>query len=113
MKKSKREKLEAAGWKVGSAADFLGLSQEEEALINAKLMLTATLEDVQAHLAAWIAKLQPGEELLITQDGQLVARLIAEPKGVGKARRPGSAIGQLKIAEEDDAHLEDFREHMP
>ena len=34
MKNSKRQKLEAAGWKVGSTADFLGLSKEEESLIE-------------------------------------------------------------------------------
>jgi hypothetical protein len=39
MKNSKRQKLEAAGWKVGSTADFLGLSQEEELLIDMKLAL--------------------------------------------------------------------------
>ena len=37
MKNSKRQKLEAAGWKVGSTADFLGLSKEEESLIDMKL----------------------------------------------------------------------------
>ena len=34
MKQSKRRKLEAAGWQIGSAADFLGLSTEEESLID-------------------------------------------------------------------------------
>jgi hypothetical protein len=29
MDKTKRKKLEAKGWKFGSAADFLGLSAEE------------------------------------------------------------------------------------
>ena len=39
MKQSKRHKLEAAGWQVGSAANFLGLSKEEEAIIEMKLAL--------------------------------------------------------------------------
>jgi DNA-binding XRE family transcriptional regulator len=39
MKSSKRQKLEAAGWKVGSASDFLGLSREEESLIDMKIAL--------------------------------------------------------------------------
>jgi antitoxin (DNA-binding transcriptional repressor) of toxin-antitoxin stability system len=76
-------------------------------------MLITTLEEVQSHLGMWIAKLQPGEELLITQDDHPVARLIAEPKGMHKARQPGSAIGQLKVVEEDNVHLDDFREYMP
>ena len=42
MKTSKRHKLEAAGWKVGSTADFLGLSKEEEVLIDMKLALASS-----------------------------------------------------------------------
>ena len=39
MNKAKKERLEAAGWKVGSAREFLGLSDEESALIEVKLEL--------------------------------------------------------------------------
>ena len=39
MYKRKRKALEAAGWKVGSAQDFLGLSDAEVALIDVKLAL--------------------------------------------------------------------------
>jgi DNA-binding XRE family transcriptional regulator len=39
MKASKRKKLEAAGWKVGSAAEFLELSDAEEMLVSMKLAL--------------------------------------------------------------------------
>jgi predicted XRE-type DNA-binding protein len=39
MLKRKRKALEAAGWKVGSAQDFLGLSDAEAALIDLKLAL--------------------------------------------------------------------------
>ena len=44
MKSSKRQKLEAAGWIVGSTADFLGLSKEEELLIDMKLALANKLK---------------------------------------------------------------------
>jgi predicted XRE-type DNA-binding protein len=43
MRKNKKRALEAAGWRVGSAVDFLGLSKEEAALIEMKLGLAATL----------------------------------------------------------------------
>jgi transcriptional regulator with XRE-family HTH domain len=36
---SKRKRLEAAGWKVGDVADFLGLTREEAELIEVKLAL--------------------------------------------------------------------------
>jgi antitoxin (DNA-binding transcriptional repressor) of toxin-antitoxin stability system len=71
-------------------------------------MTTITLEEAQAHLASWIAQLQPGEEIVIVERDHPVARLIAEP---GKARRPrvpGSARGQLIVVQEDDEHLRDF-----
>ncbi|MGA9533160.1 MAG: helix-turn-helix transcriptional regulator [Anaerolineales bacterium] len=40
MEKSKREKLEAQGWKIGNAQDFLGLSDEELAYIEVKIALS-------------------------------------------------------------------------
>lgn len=43
MHASKRKKLKAAGYQVGDAADFLGLSPEEEALINMKVKLSKQL----------------------------------------------------------------------
>jgi DNA-binding transcriptional regulator YiaG len=45
MNNTKRKRLEAAGWKVGSAADFLGLSSEEQAFVELKLSLSAKLKE--------------------------------------------------------------------
>jgi DNA-binding XRE family transcriptional regulator len=45
MKQSKRKKLEAAGWAVGSAQEFLGLSDADAALIELKLTLSRSLRD--------------------------------------------------------------------
>ena len=39
MKKRKRGRLEAAGWRVGTAAEFLGLTKEETAFVEMKLAL--------------------------------------------------------------------------
>jgi len=39
MRQSKRKALEAKGWKLGSARDFLGLTEEELALIELKISL--------------------------------------------------------------------------
>ena len=47
MKAAKRKKLETNGWKVGSAADFLGLSDEEAAYIELKLKLANRLKDAR------------------------------------------------------------------
>jgi len=45
MRKEKKAKLERAGWKVGSVADFLGLSAAEEALVELRLTLSRGLRE--------------------------------------------------------------------
>ena len=39
MDKEKKSRLEAHGWRVGSAEEFLGLSPEESAYIDLRLKL--------------------------------------------------------------------------
>jgi ribosome-binding protein aMBF1 (putative translation factor) len=43
MRKSKRERLEAKGWRFGSAQEFLGLSNEESAYVELRLRLADSL----------------------------------------------------------------------
>lgn len=43
MRESKKQRLEKKGWKVGDAADFLDLSEEEAAYIEMKLKLAEGL----------------------------------------------------------------------
>jgi antitoxin (DNA-binding transcriptional repressor) of toxin-antitoxin stability system len=64
-------------------------------------MPSTTIEDAQAHLAVWISKLKPGEELQITQQDRTVARLMVEPALPDQPRQPGSAKGVLTILEDD------------
>ncbi len=44
MKNTKRAKLRASGWSVGSAEEFLDLSAEEAALIELKISLSRSLK---------------------------------------------------------------------
>ena len=44
MRESKRSKLAAKGWKLGSAKDFLGLSAQEDAYIELRLKLANGLK---------------------------------------------------------------------
>ncbi len=39
MEKAKRKRLEKAGWRIGTTAEFLELSEVEEALVDMKLLL--------------------------------------------------------------------------
>lgn len=47
MKPDKREKLEKAGWKIGSAEGFLSLSPEEAAFIEMKLALCSSVKSMR------------------------------------------------------------------
>jgi len=48
MRASKKKRLEAKGWKVGTSADFLGLTPEEEAYIEIRLRLADGLKKRRA-----------------------------------------------------------------
>jgi hypothetical protein len=50
MKKTKRKRLEAAGWAVGSADEFLGLSAVESLLVELRLALSQALKKRRARL---------------------------------------------------------------
>jgi antitoxin (DNA-binding transcriptional repressor) of toxin-antitoxin stability system len=73
-------------------------------------MATVNLDDAKAHLREIIAGLNPGEQLLIVQEGAPVATLIR----AGQNQWPSTA-GSAKdtkhwMAPDFDAPLEDFRE---
>jgi antitoxin (DNA-binding transcriptional repressor) of toxin-antitoxin stability system len=74
---------------------------------------TITVEEAQASLKDLIDKLAPGEELVITQNQQPVAKLIATPGPPHKPRQPGTLRGTvLYMAPDFNAPLEDFKEYM-
>jgi DNA-binding XRE family transcriptional regulator len=76
LDKAKRQRLERDGWRVGTVAEFLGLTPEEEAYIELKLSLSGYLQErrkskkiTQTQLAASlgssqsrVAKMEKGEE---------------------------------------------------
>jgi predicted XRE-type DNA-binding protein len=47
MELTKRQKLEAAGWKVGNAAEFLQLSPAEIEIIEIRLSLSKSLKQLR------------------------------------------------------------------
>lgn len=72
-------------------------------------MSEVSLQEAQAKLAELIAGLKPGEEVAITQDERTIAKLV----GQKRQRQFGLGKGKLTIIQEDDGHLEDFKEYMP
>jgi antitoxin (DNA-binding transcriptional repressor) of toxin-antitoxin stability system len=76
-------------------------------------MITISLEEAQAKLSELIHNLKPGEELLITENSQRVAKLTGEIYPQNLPRQKGSAKGKLIVHSEDDEHLEAFQEYLP
>ena len=100
MEKRKQRRLEAKGWRVGSAAEFLGLSSEEAALVEMKLRLSRALRDrrLSLHLSqtavakrlgssqSRIAKMEAGNRSVsIDLLMKALVTLGATPSDVGKA----------------------------
>jgi len=77
------------------------------------LMTTVTIQEAQARLSDLIHRLSPGEEVVITENDQPVARLVSTPTPQGKPRQLGTMKGTvLYMAPDFDAPLEDFKEYM-
>jgi len=100
METRKRQRLEAQGWKVGAAEEFLDLSAEEAALVEVKRRLSQALRDrrtalrlTQSALAtrlgssqSRVAKMEAGDrtvsiDLLL----KALVTLGATPEDLGKA----------------------------
>lgn len=100
MNKTKRTRLEARGWRVGSTKDFLGLSPEEAALVETRLALSQALRArrmahrlTQGELArrlkssqSRVAKMEAGDKTVSVD--LLVKALFslgARPRDIGRA----------------------------
>lgn len=77
-------------------------------------MNTVTLNEAQSSLADLVHRMSPGDELGITENEQTVARLIVDTPKPQELRRLGTMKGTvLKMSEDFDAPLDDFRDYMP
>ena len=76
---------------------------------------SVSLEEAQAHLKELIHQLAPGEELIITENQQPVAKLVGEVPQPPPTQRPAPGLGKgmiTFIAPDFDAPLEDMQEYM-
>jgi len=73
-------------------------------------MTTIDIDEAQAKLKDIIAKLGADDEVIITDEHGPIARIL--PTG---RKQPvfGSCKGTLTIVDDDDTHLEDFKDYMP
>jgi antitoxin (DNA-binding transcriptional repressor) of toxin-antitoxin stability system len=77
------------------------------------MSITITIEEAQAKLKDFIHQLAPGDEIIITENQQTVAKLVSENPQQRKARVPGLGKGMITLLMEDEEHLEGFAEYMP
>ncbi len=74
--------------------------------------MNLTLAEAQARLPDLIRGMTPGDEVAITENDRMIAKLIV-PQAEKPQRVPGRGKGTLTILVEDDEHLEDFQEYLP
>jgi len=76
---------------------------------------TITVEEAQVHLKALIRQVAAGQDIIITENQQPVARLVGEPaqRPAGLRPPPGLGKGMMTILSEDEDHLKDFAEYLP
>ena len=74
-------------------------------------MTTISIQEAQAKLPELIHQLDPGGEVVITENDQPVARLVAAAGAGG--RKLGTLRGTVKsMAPDFDAPLDDLKEYM-
>jgi len=73
--------------------------------------MSTTVEFDQAwtKLKDLIAQLGPNDEVVIIENNRPIARLLAPSRGQPQF---GSCKGMLTIVQDDDEHLEDFKDYM-
>lgn len=78
-------------------------------------MATFTIQEAQSQLADLIHRLAPGEEVVITENNQPVAKLVSAPSKLKSALRPPPGLGKgcITVIADDNEHLQDFSEYMP
>jgi uncharacterized protein (DUF433 family) len=74
-------------------------------------MTTITLRDAVANLEELIRRLSPGEEVIITENDQPVAKLVAALPSSRRIPKLGSQPGSVISMDHFDDPLEDFREY--
>jgi antitoxin (DNA-binding transcriptional repressor) of toxin-antitoxin stability system len=75
-------------------------------------MQIVNLDDAQAHLRQIVAGLQPGEEVILTDNGQPMARLVRAERTSWPCKAGSARDKILWIAPDFDAPLDEFKEYM-
>ncbi|MDY0170136.1 MAG: hypothetical protein RBS80_26565 [Thermoguttaceae bacterium] len=72
---------------------------------------TISIDEAQTNLGNLIHQLSPGEEIIIIENHQPVAKLVGQARPLQR-RQPGRCKGMISLLVEDDEHLAGFKEYM-
>ena len=75
-------------------------------------MTTLNLDEAQAQLREIVARLQPGEEIILTDNGQPLAKLVKTERTSWPCKAGSAKDKILWISPDFDAPLEEFEEYM-
>jgi prevent-host-death family protein len=75
-------------------------------------MSTVTVEEAQAHLPELLERLQPGEEMTITDHGQPLAQVKKIERTSWPCKAGSYKKAEFWMAPDFDAPLEEFKEYM-
>lgn len=75
-------------------------------------MHTIDLNHAKQQLPELIKQTIRGDEVIITQGGEPIAKLVALSRQSSKQRQFGSAKGLIKISDDFDEPVEDFKEYL-
>ena len=76
-------------------------------------MTRMTIAEAKDHLDDLLARAAKGEEIVITDDDGRTYKLVPSEKAPVKKRTlVGSARGKIRMADDFDEELEDFREYL-
>lgn len=116
MNSSKKNHLEKNGWSVGDAADFLGLSPHEEALVETGALLSRMVREKrlalglkQADLAEKLGTKQPNIARLETAGGTSFDRQFEALYAMGVSPREiGEALAAADLEKHVEEHVHEF-----
>ena len=74
-------------------------------------MQVVDYKHVKEHLSELIDQAANGEEVIILREDEPLVRMVAANRNK-RRRQFGSARGKIKVADDFDEPLEDFREYM-
>lgn len=75
-------------------------------------MTTTSIHEAKTHLSKLIQKALAGEEVIIANAGKPVVKLVPIEQPAKKVRQFGGWKGQIWMADDFDAPLDDFKDYM-